>query len=46
MFELLMPALSLLQIFFQSDHTHLRTAYIVLYSVSTVLRRVYILARW
>ena len=40
MFELLVPALSLLQKTFQSDHTRLRTAYTVLYSVSTVLRRV------
>ena len=40
MFELLVPALSLLQKNLQFDHTRIRAAYIVLYSVSTVLRRV------
>lgn len=43
MFELLAPALCLSQEFLQLDHTHSRTAYIVLYSISTVLGRVYIL---
>ena len=45
MFELLAPALSLLQKILQFDCTRIRIAYIVLYSVSTVLRRVYILAQ-